>query len=682
MATRQDMRLTPEINNLLYNNEEIEIVIDGGYGGVSEYLIVTAGRLIVARELQKRVFAVVFNREKEIWTELRPNDEGTDLLIFSPETMERVRNLKPETITHVKEKFGIDEGEHENFIPREDKMYHTFIGLKGSTKPETITTRSHIFFYIIYILLFAILSFEAGFNTSSMNHNNPVTGFTLLFAASLSCAVLVKRTFIMTISSALGFLFYGYGLYKAAGGTNPPGGPSAGLLLLFLVSWIIAALMEFKHMYCGSRPLLVPPIKMLIGATIFLTCVVLITLKLNEQLAPNQYLRFKRNLKKPATACFIRAEGEKNSAMSIFSPTDFVIVSLLGGAEGPYESWSNSWDGQSIIPPATTYGNGILIKKSGPVATALQLPEHKEIWNHIFPDKFTFTLEEHPVPDNTVLLGWIDPLNKDSKPDIRFLPTGEILSLNRNTGDILWKKRFELAYPGLPWSSPSFVKGNNKLIIIFTPGWNLRVIDRETGDDKWKEQLPPGSAETVSSGDTIAYSFHHNSISGLNIYDGEKLWTWKTSGSLISPLITHNSGDFLVIKKEKGIPILTFIDSRNGEEKYQRPLPSAIVNNFSMAGASEDLIYWHNGVYRFFRKYPAKDILLSTTSHICSVPIHNSGKIYLGTDDGFISSVDSTDGKQIWKYRMCGPVAEGGILAIDRGVIAYSTSGIIYAFHK
>ena len=173
------------------------------------------------------------------------------------------------------------------------------------------------------------------------------------------------------------------------------------------------------------------------------------------------------------------------------------------------------------------------------------------------------------------------------------------------------------------------------------------------------------------------------SVSALNIYDGSRLWTWKTPGRLLSTLIRHDSGDFLVIKKEKGISILSFIDAESGKEKYQRPLPSAIGTNFSMKGAGKDLIYWNTGIYRFFRKYQGKDILLrEMTAHICSVPVHSNGKIYIGTDDGFISSVDSTSGTKIWKYRMCAPVARGGILPIERGVFAYSRSGILYAFHR
>ncbi len=283
MTIQKNIKITPEINNLLYKDETIDIIVQGGYGGVSEYLIVTESRLIVARELRKNIFAVVFDREKDIWTELRPNDEGMDLLIFSPETMERIRNLDPTTINQVKETFNIDEGEHECFVPDEGKMYQIFKNLPGATRAEIITTRSHNFFYIIYILLFTILSFESGFHTSTMNHSSSFTGIALLFITSLGCALLVKRTFLITISSALGLLFYGYGLSKSTGSellfpTLPAFLEITGI---FISVWFTAAVLELKYRYCKNRPLLVPPITNLAITAIFTSLMVFSSIYMN-----------------------------------------------------------------------------------------------------------------------------------------------------------------------------------------------------------------------------------------------------------------------------------------------------------------------------------------------------------------------------------------------------------------
>ena len=77
----------------------------------------------------------------------------------------------------------------------------------------------------------------------------------------------------------------------------------------------------------------------------------------------------------------------------------------------------------------------------------------------------------------------------------------------------------------------------------------------------------------------------------------------------------------------------------------------------------------HTGVYRADgpREFHRVKWTFPTGDRVVASPVHESGVLYFGSDDGNVYAVDANNGRQLWKYRTGGPVPSTP--AVDAGVV-------------
>jgi outer membrane protein assembly factor BamB len=199
-----------------------------------------------------------------------------------------------------------------------------------------------------------------------------------------------------------------------------------------------------------------------------------------------------------------------------------------------------------------------------------------------------------------------EPDQKPSYPGARSTPTvdgnhiyalgsaGDLVCLDRKTGDIIWQKNLQTDFGGKPgewaYSESPLVDGE---AVVVTPGGKdatLVALNKTNGDVIWKAQVPEGDEAAYASivileadGVKQYVQFLAKGVVGVDAASGKYLWRYdKTAANspanIGTPVAndgcvytgTHFAGGGLICIKKTG-------DTFEPEEVYfERKLPSAI----------------------------------------------------------------------------------------------------------
>lgn len=228
--------------------------------------------------------------------------------------------------------------------------------------------------------------------------------------------------------------------------------------------------------------------------------------------------------------------------------------------------------------------------------------------------------------------------------------------VNRATGDIKWQRRLPLEHGVGPGSSPLVYQ--DKLILI-QDGMDLQYVaalDTRTGETIWQTERPPLDAPT---GDT--------------------------KKSYCTPIaITDSAGREQLICM--GAQWMVSYDPATGDEVWRvghgkgfsvvpRPVFGDDVVFFSTGFGKAQLwavdVTGSGDVTETHVKWTAKSSIPNRTS-----PILHEGLIYVVSDNGVASCIDSSDGEQLWKERIGGDYSASPIL-VDGHLYFASHDGVV-----
>jgi outer membrane protein assembly factor BamB len=217
--------------------------------------------------------------------------------------------------------------------------------------------------------------------------------------------------------------------------------------------------------------------------------------------------------------------------------------------------------------------------------------------------------------------------------------------IDSNTGEIIWQRQFELDHVVGPGSSPALY-GN--LLIIPNDGINLQritAVNAATGETAWERNRPPireantdhhkafttpllievkGRPQAVIPG--AQWFIAYNPISG------EELWR-----------IDHGPG-FSNVARPVFDGRLLFLNTGLGKAQLWAVRPDGV------GDVSETHIVWREA-----RQVPA-----------ITSPALGEGRIYLVTDGGVASCLDSETGKTLWRKRISGKYSSSPLVGAGR----------------
>lgn len=139
---------------------------------------------------------------------------------------------------------------------------------------------------------------------------------------------------------------------------------------------------------------------------------------------------------------------------------------------------------------------------------------------------------------------------------------GEVMAIDRLTGDKVWEKDLELSVSGA-------VGVSGTLVFVGTLKGQVVALDSNTGEEVWRAKVPSEVlAPPVSNGDVVVVQTQDDRIIGLDADTGNQLWISENSPAVLTlrgtsaPLVTStlaiaglSTGKVVALNVDNGAPV-------------------------------------------------------------------------------------------------------------------------------
>ncbi|WNW13668.1 outer membrane protein assembly factor BamB [Pseudomonas sp. DTU_2021_1001937_2_SI_NGA_ILE_001] len=140
--------------------------------------------------------------------------------------------------------------------------------------------------------------------------------------------------------------------------------------------------------------------------------------------------------------------------------------------------------------------------------------------------------------------------------------TGEIVALDRMTGETLWKKDLDLPVSGA-------VGVGYGLLTIGTLKGEVVALDSSTGDEKWRARVTSEVlAPPANNGDVVVVQTQDDRVIGLDAYTGSQRWIYESTPAVLTlrgtgaPIVTNrlavaglSTGKVVALDISNGVPV-------------------------------------------------------------------------------------------------------------------------------
>lgn len=211
----------------------------------------------------------------------------------------------------------------------------------------------------------------------------------------------------------------------------------------------------------------------------------------------------------------------------------------------------------------------------------------------------------------------ISPLNLDKH--IVFSDTkGMVTVFDKNSFDIKWQKKTDVAYP-------TAIGGNNSTYLFGTRGGEVIALDSINGDQLWRVRVSSEVlARPVVSNDTVVIKTIDGQLTALDLKTGDQKWIFKKDIPALS--VRGNSTPLIVDEK-----IITGLD--NGK--------------LVIVDLKTGKLFWEKTI-SIPRGRSEIDRLVDLDADI----ILNNSIVYVGGFQGRVVAIDLTTGDILWAKKM------------------------------
>lgn len=229
--------------------------------------------------------------------------------------------------------------------------------------------------------------------------------------------------------------------------------------------------------------------------------------------------------------------------------------------------------------------------------------------------------------------------------------TSTVYALQTDDGSLLW--RYET---GPMHFAPPTVLGEG---VYVSPSVNrplqpsVYALDASTGLLRWQSQVPASSPLPLTAVDDVVYISSHDGCSALQANDGSLIWRQKIEGQpWSSPIVVDETVyiTFSLMKQDFSLE-----PGQVRPELYIKALRK-----------NDGMLLWQHQ--------------LGTTTDATSstAPVVSQGKLFVGTDDGYLSALKASDGTLAWHYKTGGSRLSPPAV-VDGTICIGANDGYIYA---
>jgi outer membrane protein assembly factor BamB len=139
---------------------------------------------------------------------------------------------------------------------------------------------------------------------------------------------------------------------------------------------------------------------------------------------------------------------------------------------------------------------------------------------------------------------------------------GIVMSLDRTTGDVIWKKDLELPVSGA-------VGVGSGLVMVGTLKGAVVVLDAATGEEKWRARVTSEVlAAPATNGDVVVVQTQDDRVVGFDAATGNQRWIYESTPAVLTlrgtgaPIVTNHlalaglsTGKVVALDTSNGVPI-------------------------------------------------------------------------------------------------------------------------------
>ncbi len=258
-----------------------------------------------------------------------------------------------------------------------------------------------------------------------------------------------------------------------------------------------------------------------------------------------------------------------------------------------------------------------------------------------------------------------------------------LLAVRGSDGKLLWKIDGEV-------DSDSFASSvlEKNQFFVFTEKGDLLAINSNTGKEVWRRNV----YQRYDDAD-IWFSYYKGAvflfneqtdqkIKAFNAETGQSLWESDQFGSERWKVYIFNKTIYLVSPPLNSNKLVTAIDSKTGKKRWDMMFPD--VDEFSMAAGSNNEILFlaknYEGGLENFHELAKLIVVDELTGQLLWVfnenfshgDLHyriNNGVVFIGTEDGYVFSMNSATGNVIWQtetkqFSMPFEIAENALIVV------------------
>lgn len=251
---------------------------------------------------------------------------------------------------------------------------------------------------------------------------------------------------------------------------------------------------------------------------------------------------------------------------------------------------------------------------------------------------------------------------------------GNAISLDSDTGKILWKRRMATKNA----SSPAYAHG--RLFITNLDPGQVSALDPKTGKTIWKRALPGRSESSpLVIGDNVYFGCENGQLFDVSARTGKTKWA-TTLGGAVKAAPAFDRG-VLFVGDYGGV--MSAVDAKDGHIKWQSDALGASLGRvgafYATPAVAFGRVYGGNNdsrVYSFDEKTGELAWSYSTGSYVYSgTAVADSPStpptVYVGSIDGNIYAIDAKSGNLRWSESAGGPVI--GSLSIVGNIVYVAT---------
>ncbi|AXA68296.1 MULTISPECIES: outer membrane protein assembly factor BamB [Pseudomonas] len=251
---------------------------------------------------------------------------------------------------------------------------------------------------------------------------------------------------------------------------------------------------------------------------------------------------------------------------------------------------------------------------------------------------------------------------------------GRVMAMNRETGQVLWKKDLDLPVSG-------GVGVGSGLVLVGTLRGQVIALDSASGDEKWRAQA---SSEVLSApvvnNDVVVVQSQDDKLQAFELGSGTRRWIYEDTQPVLSlrgtgaPLVTNQvvmagfaSGKVVALDVQRGLPLWEQqIAVPKGRSELER-----IVDVDGGLSLSGDTLYVVSYNGRVAALNPANgQILWQRDASSYDGVAEGFGNVYLSLDNGTVEAVEESSTSSLWtnadlaRRQLTGPVVWSSNLVV------------------